>query len=250
MVAKVAGYSVHIQKRQEAEENVPMSSILMHGKSGPARRVPDWAASVTAAATAILGLAQDAEAAKFGGTCLLEVRGKQYMTGKCLIELGRGGDLAIWSRPGQPSYFAMVSVSDKVGEGYWNGSAGSTHAQDALGNLTRTGGCWQNATAKVCAWKGPREAEVKPSESKCPGSSAQIANVGQIIEAHEARNGDYPKTLTSLTTGPRPKLKAASILDGCGRQLHYRTDGKNFVLCALGSDGEIGTPDDVCYGRH
>ncbi len=39
------------------------------------------------------------------------------------------------------------------GEGYWNEEQGATHAQTSLGALTRQGACWQNAQAKVYAWK-------------------------------------------------------------------------------------------------
>jgi hypothetical protein len=48
----------------------------------------------------------------------------------------------------------MVSLTDKnTADGFWNEDEGANHAQTPLGKLTRKGACWQNKTAKVCAWK-------------------------------------------------------------------------------------------------
>ena len=85
--------------------------------------------------------------------------------------------------------------------------------------------------------------------AKCDGQHGLISVVGGVIEAYEATNGDYPEKLESLTTGRNPKLKPENIRDACGRPLHYRPGAQGFRLCAIGSDGLLGTADDICYGE-
>jgi hypothetical protein len=87
-----------------------------------------------------------------------------------------------------------------------------------------------------------------PAGGKCAGGEHLIATVGGVIEAYEARNGVYPGTLESLTTGTNAKLRPQDIVDGCGRLLSYKVRDDGFQLCAIGPDGVMGTADDACYG--
>jgi hypothetical protein len=89
------------------------------------------------------------------GKCLLEVNKKKYLDGPCSITMEKDGGFSIGASEYQPlTYFAIVSVTGKnIGEGAWNEEEGATHAHTPLGNLVRKGACWQNADAKVCAWK-------------------------------------------------------------------------------------------------
>ena len=77
---------------------------------------------------------------------------------------------------------------------------------------------------------------------------AQVNTVGSVIEAYEARNGDWPESLESLTEGKRPKLKKGNLKDPWKQDLNYSADGEGFTLCSNGSDKRQGTDDDACYG--
>ncbi len=85
-------------------------------------------------------------------------------------------------------------------------------------------------------------------EAKEDTCKAQIANVGQIVEAHEARNGDYPSSLQELAEGKKAKLKPENLKDPWKKELQYQASGEGFTLCSGGSDKKIGTEDDICYG--
>ncbi len=77
---------------------------------------------------------------------------------------------------------------------------------------------------------------------------AQVNTIGSVIEAYEARNGDWPESLESLTEGKRPKLKKANLKDPWKQELNYNADGEGFTLCSNGGDKRQGTDDDACYG--
>jgi hypothetical protein len=51
-------------------------------------------------------------------------------------------------------HFAVVNVTGgDRGDASWNERAGDLHAWDPLGPVVRTGACWSNARARICAWK-------------------------------------------------------------------------------------------------
>lgn len=107
------------------------------------------------AAVAALAPCLPAHAAEVDGTCLLEVEGKRYIDGPCKIDLeGDGSFIATSYRGGAIAYFAYVLLDGgDEATGYWNGDIGASHAHSPLGTLRRAGACWQNAGAKVCAWR-------------------------------------------------------------------------------------------------
>ena len=89
------------------------------------------------------------------GTCLLEVGGQAFIDGPCEIDLRPDGSFVVTAyRSRELSYFAYVLLdgADKA-TGYWNEERGAGHAHSPLGTLTRSGACWQNRDAKVCAWR-------------------------------------------------------------------------------------------------
>ncbi len=89
--------------------------------------------------------------------CLLEVRGRAYLDQPCRVIFAPGGSFTLnAAREGEslPDYFAYVSVeAEGVADGSWNETPGATHAHAPLGDLTRSGACWTNAEARVCAWR-------------------------------------------------------------------------------------------------
>ena len=85
-------------------------------------------------------------------------------------------------------------------------------------------------------------------EAKEDVCKAQIANVGQIIEAHEAKNGEYPSALQELAEGKKAKMKPDNLKDPWKRDLVYSSSGDGFSLCSGGPDKRPGGDDDICYG--
>lgn len=92
------------------------------------------------------------------GDCYLRVSGKVYLDERCNVVVDKGGNftIGVTDEPPRSKYFAYVNnvnAATGKGDGFWNGPPAASHAQWPLGELTRQGGCWFNATAKVCAWK-------------------------------------------------------------------------------------------------
>lgn len=86
-------------------------------------------------------------------------------------------------------------------------------------------------------------------DAKIDTARAQINTVGAVIEAHEARHGDYPESLEALTEGKRAKLKKSNLKDPWKQDLIYRAEGDGFSLCSAGDDKKSGSEDDICYGE-
>lgn len=85
------------------------------------------------------------------GRCFLVVGKNEVISGDCWIRMEGQGSFQIMSPDEQ--YFAQLSRSGKSGFGYWNETPGSTHAQTPLGQMERSGGCWKNDAAQICAWE-------------------------------------------------------------------------------------------------
>jgi hypothetical protein len=83
------------------------------------------------------------------GDCLLEVRGKRYLSGPCEIEATR--DSVLVRSSGRRTHFAVVAFErDKV-VGFWNGEQALGAAHLSLGDMAREGSCWVNQISRVCA---------------------------------------------------------------------------------------------------
>lgn len=87
------------------------------------------------------------------GRCKLVVKGQSYIDGPCFYSLDDEGSFSIYDTPeGTGGYFATLVRDGASGVGYWNGSKGSTHAQDELGTMSRNGACWSNEDHRMCLW--------------------------------------------------------------------------------------------------
>jgi phage gpG-like protein len=84
------------------------------------------------------------------GRCLLKISGKKFIVGRCWVRLETDGSFQIMSR--NESYFAQLLRLDGKAIGYWNKTVGSSHAHATLGVMTRSGACWKNNEAEICAW--------------------------------------------------------------------------------------------------
>jgi hypothetical protein len=84
------------------------------------------------------------------GRCLLKISGKKFIDGQCWVRLETGGSFQIMSL--NESYIAQLLRLDGEAIGYWNETAGSTHAHATLGVMNRSGACWKNVKAEICAW--------------------------------------------------------------------------------------------------
>ena len=84
--------------------------------------------------------------------CSLTVNGTVYINKICNGEFEKDGSFTIGA--GQTSrdhYFVYMNRNDDgTMTGYWN-AGGESHAGDSLGILSKSGRCWANADARVCA---------------------------------------------------------------------------------------------------
>jgi hypothetical protein len=86
--------------------------------------------------------------------CVLAVDGTRYIDGPCgFTPIDTDGSFIVTSKRNS-SLFAYVNMNgDGSAQGSWTGPGGASHAHEDLGQLSHNGGCWSNATAKVCAWR-------------------------------------------------------------------------------------------------
>jgi general secretion pathway protein G len=87
-------------------------------------------------------------------------------------------------------------------------------------------------------------------DAKMDACKAQIATVGGVIEAYEARHGEFPGSLQELVEAKHAKLKAGNLKDPWMRDLVYGAQNEGFTLCSTGEDKKSGTEDDICYGAN
>ena len=80
--------------------------------------------------------------------CKLIVDGKPYIDGVC--EFARTDTEGSFSIYGE-QYWASVHIENHEGSASWNESPGATRAQASLGNVSRSGGCWENRRVRICA---------------------------------------------------------------------------------------------------
>jgi hypothetical protein len=90
------------------------------------------------------------------GRCLISVDGRTYLKGRCNIEIQPDGSFTVGvGEQFRSRHFAYVNLYGGYGtaQGYWNGRAAESHAGSDLGALKRSGACWSNSRARVCAWR-------------------------------------------------------------------------------------------------
>ena len=108
--------------------------------------------------------------------CLLEVKGKTYLTGTCKYDVDADGSFRLYGK----QYFVYLNTFEKnKAEASWNASPQSTHAQAPLGELKREGACWVNKTTKICASDQapkPATAEASIRVKFAPGAMSAVVN--------------------------------------------------------------------------
>lgn len=90
-----------------------------------------------------------------GLACALLSRGGRPSVSGRHWQLRKPGRRSFSIGTGDPpsKYFAYVEIDTSAGvaRGYWNGTAGASHAHEDLGSLVREGPYWVNDRAKVYA---------------------------------------------------------------------------------------------------
>lgn len=87
-------------------------------------------------------------------SCELTVDGRSRIKGPCQYRPTGGGGFQISAG----DYFAYLSiVGPSLAEASWNGSPRSSHAHVPLGQLKRSGACWSNQRARICARDLPQK---------------------------------------------------------------------------------------------
>ena len=78
--------------------------------------------------------------------------------------------------------------------------------------------------------------------------------IQQNLQMYRIHNNKYPADLKSLLTNPGdaktwrgPYIEENKLKDPWGNDFSYESDGRSFKLHCAGSDGQMGTPDDVNY---
>lgn len=164
--------------------------------------------------------------------CLLEVKGKTYLTGSCKYDGDADGSFRLYGK----QYFVYLNTFEKnKAEASWNASPQSTHAQAPLGELKREGACWVNKTTKLCAWDQapkPVAAESSIRVKFAPGTTSTVVTgklsnykgqqtyllavrKGQTLQVEQLNPGNKRVTL-GITT---PNGEDASDMDlSCNNQ--------------------------------
>ncbi len=111
--------------------------------------------------------------------CLLVVKGRTYLDGRCEYESDKDGSFRMFGK----DYFVYFNVLEKnLGDASWNADPKSTHAHNRIGEMRRDGACWvMNKDTRVCAWRlGERPASTaeKPANTNkrarysCPAAGS------------------------------------------------------------------------------
>ena len=90
------------------------------------------------------------------GRCLLEVNRKIYLKGSCEVKIDPQDKASFTigvSDTRRSKYFAYVNIDNEGAHGFWNETPDSSYAHSSLGDLKQNGACWENKTARVCAYK-------------------------------------------------------------------------------------------------
>ena len=112
------------------------------------------------AVLALLATVLPGAAAARSADCLVNVMGKAYIDGSCDLQPGQGGSFRVQSG----AYFALVSVKGKdLAEANWSSERPDSKVLTPLGEVRRSGGCWENPLARVCAWEPGQRPRTLPA---------------------------------------------------------------------------------------
>ncbi len=84
--------------------------------------------------------------------CVIEVDGHVYLDAPCNVENDADTGVITFGVGDHQSSPYFAYVMDDGLRAFWNGKDGDSHAHDDLGVVTLSGQCWQNASAKICAY--------------------------------------------------------------------------------------------------
>ena len=90
--------------------------------------------------------------APINGKCVLKVDGKSYIDGPCNIEFEGKGAFTISSSIGKEYFASVFEPEGGLADGNWTGTGTGGLAERFDAPLKRKGACWENATARVCAY--------------------------------------------------------------------------------------------------
>jgi general secretion pathway protein G len=86
-------------------------------------------------------------------------------------------------------------------------------------------------------------------QAKVKTTLASMKTIKNAIQQYNLNTSSYPPDLSALQTGRAPYLDPdKKMIDGWGAQFIYGVpghDGHPFDLYSKGSDGTLGTPDDI-----
>jgi len=96
-------------------------------------------------------VAQNAQPPRRQVDCLLIVKGRTYLDGRCEYESDPDGSFRMFGK----DYFVYLNVHEKnLGDASWNADPKSTHAHNRIGEVRRDGACWvMNRDTRICAWR-------------------------------------------------------------------------------------------------
>jgi len=90
-------------------------------------------------------------------------------------------------------------------------------------------------------------ASLYPTKNDSEITQVELLEISRVLEKWKSKYGVYPNSLKEITKG-RP-LRKTLLRDSWNRNYKYDIleNGTKFILISLGSDGELGTEDDVIF---
>ncbi|MEO0813486.1 MAG: type II secretion system protein GspG [Myxococcota bacterium] len=84
--------------------------------------------------------------------------------------------------------------------------------------------------------------------SFCRSLESAFRSLDQSIENYHLKNGEYPESLSDLTSGDPPTVRTV-IRDPWGKPFIYEDQGESYELRSSGPDGVSDTDDDFVSGE-
>jgi hypothetical protein len=144
---------VQAQKSVTSPANAGSIAAAISEVSRSQSNIGAAASAITDASSKLApGISDDASGVRqMAGKCRLAVNSATYLNGECEIEMMKGGSFRIFT-VGRAGVSATVTRQGRLGIGSWQSAP--DHQAVALGTLQRSGACWSNDSATVCAWNG------------------------------------------------------------------------------------------------
>ncbi|WP_145960914.1 hypothetical protein [Sphingosinithalassobacter portus] len=170
-----------------AAPNLATVGVPVETGSAPAQ---GNAVAVDAPAKAAVQTAQSGARPQSGErpvNCELVVDGRTYIKDTCLFTPMRGDGSFQITKDG---YAVQVDVAGNgSGSAYWNAEPAASHVSDPLGSVTRRGGCWTNARARICATALSPQEQARASAAMPAGKKLYPDLPGASSSCLRAANG-------------------------------------------------------------